>query len=270
LAPDRDPRELFATWLIAPDNAWFTRNIVNRVWSWLLGRGIIQEPDDIRPDNPPSNPELLAFLERELVAARYDLKHIYRLILNSATYQLSSIAETDRPEAEINFAHYLVRPLEAEVLIDALCRVTGVTEQYSSQIPEPYTFMPEGQRAIALADGSITSSFLEAFGRPSRDTGLESERNSRPTAAERLHLLNSSHIQQKIEQSGTLRALIQPGGDPRQAITGLYLTILSRFPTDEELRIAGTYSPSAGGNRRAAGLDLAWALINSPEFLYRH
>ena len=97
LAADQDPREVFADWLIAPKNPWFARNIVNRVWSWLLGRGIIHEPDDIRPDNPPRNPELLAYLEQELVASRYDLKHLYRLILNSRTYQLSSIPRGDEP-----------------------------------------------------------------------------------------------------------------------------------------------------------------------------
>ena len=174
LSPDRDPREVFADWLIAPENPWFARNVVNRVWSWLLGRGIIHEPDDIRPDNPPSNPELLAFLEKELITARYDLKHIYRLILNSKTYQLSSIRRSDSAEAAANFASYPLRRLEAEVLIDALNQITGTTEKYSSAIPEPFTFIPEDQRSIALADGSITSSFLEMFGRPARDTGLQS------------------------------------------------------------------------------------------------
>ena len=182
---------------------------MNRVWSWLLGRGIIHEPDDIRPDNPPSNPELLAYLERELVAAHYDLKHIFRLILNSNTYQLSSIPETDHPQGDANFSHYLPRRLEAEVLIDAICQITGTTEKYSSPIPEPFTFIPENQRSIELADGSISSSFLEMFGRPARDTGLESERNNRPTAAQQLHLLNSSHIRRKIEQSPKLRELLQ-------------------------------------------------------------
>ena len=88
LSPGEDPRQAFADWLISPKNAWFARNIANRVWSWLLGRGIIHEPDDLRPDNPPSNPALLAWLERELITAHYDLKHLYRLILNSQTYQL--------------------------------------------------------------------------------------------------------------------------------------------------------------------------------------
>ena len=132
---------------------------------------------------------MLAFLEQELVASHYDLKHVYRLILNSRTYQLSSLAKSRRPAAEANFAYYPLRRLEAEVLIDALCQITGTTEKYSSAIPEPYTFLPEGHRAIAMPDGSITSSFLETFGRPPRDTGLESERNNRITAAQRLHLL---------------------------------------------------------------------------------
>ncbi|HEX2972772.1 MAG TPA: DUF1553 domain-containing protein, partial [Tepidisphaeraceae bacterium] len=204
LAPGQDPREAFADWLVDAPNPYFTRAIANRVWAWLLGRGIIHEPDDIRPDNPASNPELLALLQRELVASHYDLKHLYRLILNSRTYQLSSIAQSTHPEAAANFAYYPLRRLQAEVLIDALCQITGTHEKYSSLTPEPFTFMPDNQRAVALADGSITSSFLEMFGRPPRDTGLESERNDRPTAAQRLHLLNSSHIQRKIEQSRLL------------------------------------------------------------------
>jgi hypothetical protein len=270
LSPDQDPREVFANWLISPKNPWFARNIVNRIWSWLLGRGIIDEPDDIRPDNPPGNPELLAYLERELLASHYDLKHIYRLILNSNTYQLSSIPTTDKPEGEANFSHYPLRRLEAEVLIDALNQITGTTEKYSSAIPEPFTFIPENQRSIALADGSITSSFLEMFGRPPRDTGLESERSNRPTSDQRLHLLNSSHIQRKIEQSSRLRDLMQSRRKPREVTTELYLTILSRFPTDEELKIIEAYSKSRRENRREVAFDLAWALINSAEFLYRH
>ena len=124
------------------------------------------------------------------------------------TYQLSSIPRSDRPEAAANFASYPLRRLDAEVLIDAICETTGTTETYSSAIPEPYTYIPEDQRSIGLPDGSITSSFLELFGRPPRDTGLESERNNRPTAAQHLHMLNSSHVQRKIEQSPKFQYLI--------------------------------------------------------------
>ncbi|MGO9131251.1 MAG: DUF1553 domain-containing protein [Bryobacteraceae bacterium] len=270
LAPDRDPRQVFADWLIAPGNPWFARNIVNRVWSWLLGRGIIHEPDDIRPDNPPSNPELLAYLEREFIASQYDLNHLYRLILNSATYQLSSLPKTANPAAAANFAYYPLRRLDAEVLADALCQITGTTEKYSSAIPEPYTFIPEGLSSISLPDGSITSSFLVLFGRSPRDTGLESERNNRPSAAQRLHLLNSSHIQRKIAEGPNLQALIQGAKNPRALATALYLAILSRFPTDEEMKTVEAYSQSGAAKGREAAIDLAWALINSAEFLYRH
>ena len=228
---------MFADWLIDPKNPWFTRNIANRVWAWLVGRGIIHEPDDIRPDNPPSNPELLALLEQELIASHYDLKQLYRLILNSKTYQLSSVPKADSPEGDANFSHYPLRRVDAEVLIDALDKITGGTENYSSAIPEPFTYIPENLRSIALPDGSITSSFLDMFGRPSRDTGLESERNNRPTADQRLHLLNSSQIQRKIEQSPMIKNLVVAGKDPRDIATGMYLGILSRFPTEEELKI---------------------------------
>jgi hypothetical protein len=270
LSLGQDPREAFANWLLAPKNPWFARNIANRVWFWLLGRGVVHPPDDIRPDNPPVNPELLAFLEQELVASGYDLKHLCRLILNSATYQRSHISPTEDSRGEANFACYPLRRSEAEVLIDALCQITGTTEQYSSIIPEPYTFMPEDQRSVALADASITSPFLEKFGRSSRDTGLESDRSSRTTAAQRLHLLNSSHIRQKIEGGPKMQPLIHWSREKsEEAVSELYLTILSRFPTEEELEIVKTYSQTGSGRGRVLR-DLAWALINSPEFSFRH
>lgn len=268
LAPDQDPREAFADWLITPQNPWFTRAIANRAWSWLLDRGIIDEPDDIRPGNPPSNPALLAYLEQELISARYDLKSLFRLILNSRTYQLSSIPKSDSPEAAAHFAGYPLRRLDAEVLIDAINQITGGSEKYSSAIPEPYTFIPEDVRSIALPDGSISSAFLEMFGRPPRDTGMESERNRRVSADQCLHLLNSSHIQRKLEQSKLVQFQIRANQSPRQIVTGSYLTILSRFPTETELATAELYFQRNA--KRDAAIDLAWALINSPEFLYRH
>jgi hypothetical protein len=269
--PNKDPRRVFADWLITPDNPWFTRNVVNRIWSWLLGRGIIHEADDIRPDNPPSNPELLTYLEQELVKADYDLLHIYRLILNSGTYQQSSIPKSDHKDAEALFAYYPVRRLDAEVLIDALCWISGSKETYSSAIPEPFTFIPEDQRSITLADGSITSPFLEMFGRPARDTGREAERNNQPTDAQRLHLLNSSHIQKKIERSRRLRKLIASSKGKRNfLVRSIYLNILSRYPTENELDSAKAYFMTSGLSANQAAIDLVWALVNTKEFLYRH
>jgi len=271
IQPAEDPRVVFADWLITPDNPFFARNIVNRIWAWLLGRGLIHEPDDIRPDNPAVHPQVLTFLERELIKAGYDLRHIYRLILNSHTYQQSSIPCSDHPDAEALFACYPVRRLEAEVLIDALCSISGTQESYSSAVPEPFTFIPEENRSIELADGSITSQFLEMFGRPARDTGLESERNNQPTDEQRLHLLNSTHIQNKIERSGRLSALVRTAkADRRKLINIIYLNILSRWPTQEEISTVEKYFQTKGINPAAATNDLVWALINTKEFLYRH
>jgi hypothetical protein len=267
----QDPRRVFADWLITPDNPWFARNAVNRVWAWLLGRGIIDEPDDIRPDNPPANPALLAYLEQEFVATDYDLRHIYRLILNSRTYQQSSIPRCDPDQAARHFAVYPVRRLDAEVLIDALNDITGTRERYTSLIPEPYTYIPEEQRTIALADGSITSPFLELFGRPARDTGLVAERDNRPTDAQRLHLLNSSHIRRKIDNGPRLRRLARDArGDKALLIVSLYQLILSRDPTPTEQAVAQDYLSSASGKLDQRAHDLVWALINTKEFLYRH
>ncbi len=271
IEPNQDRRKVFADWLIAGENPWFARNIVNRIWSWLLGRGIIHEPDDIRKDNPAVYPELLEYLEKELVKSNYDLQHIYRLILNSRTYQQSSIVQSDNPDAEKLFACYLVRQLEAEVLADAICKITGSTEFYSSVIPEPFTFIPKHNRSIELADGSITSQFLEMFGRPSRDTGLESERNNQPTNAQRLHLLNSSHVQKKIERSNRLKKMLKMAKHNRKKLIRMaYMEIISRNPTQEEIDSILNYSKIKDINSWQAACDLIWALVNSKEFLYRH
>jgi hypothetical protein len=268
--PGQDPRGVFADWLIRPDNHAFNQAIANRVWSWFFGRGVVHEADDFRADNPPSNPELLAVLERELVAANYDLRKFFRVIVTSTTYQLSSLTRSDAPAAEANFAFYPMRRLDAEVLIDALNQITGTTEKYTSAIPEPFTFIPEDQRSIALPDGSITSTFLETFGRPGRDTGLEGERNNRITAPQRLYLLNSTHVRKKIEQGPKILALLKNRSGPREVVDALYYTILSRPPTDQERAALAAHAKAAGIDQRTVALDLAWALVNSAEFLHRH
>ncbi|MCO6455824.1 MAG: DUF1553 domain-containing protein [Pirellulaceae bacterium] len=261
----QDPRQVFAEWLIQDDNPWFARALANRVWYWLLGRGIVDPPDDVRLDNPASNPALLNQLAAKFAAADYDLRHLCRVILNSHAYQLSCIPATDDSRAAENFAYCLSRRLDAEVLIDAICQITGTTETYSSIIPEPFTFLPDNQRAICLPDGSITSTFLEMFGRPSRDTGLESERSSRLTAAQALHLLNSNHLRNKIKQGPGLQQLLAQASTGEARAELLYLAILSRRPTQSERYVADGLCESTAGAQ-----DLAWALINSDEFLFRH
>ena len=138
-------------------------------------------------------------------------------------------------------------------------------------MPEPFTFLPNMQRTIRLSDGTITSPFLEMFGRPARDTGLESERNLDPTDAQRLYLLNSTDVQQRIQRSPWLRRLMgQARKKPLSAIRPIYLAFLARDPTPAELSIASAYLSKRGRDPRQGILDLAWALINSKEFLFRH
>jgi hypothetical protein len=266
-----DPREAFADWLISSNNQWFARNIVNRIWGWTMGRGIINEVDDIRPDNPPASPLALACLQKELIKSNYDLHHIYRLIFDSRTYQQSSIPHNDDSDSKVQFAHYTARQLDAEVLLDALCWIGGEGEGYESPIPEPYTFIPKTQRTIALADGSITSQFLTIFGRSSRDYGLASERNAQPTGTQRLFLLNSSDVRRKIDGSKLLDSVRTAAKGNRPAIVrGIYEIVLSRFPTPAESATAEQYLKAKAPQPKQAASDLAWALINTKEFLNRH
>ncbi len=306
---DQDPRLMFADWLTAPDNPWFARCMVNRIWFWLMGRGLVQEPDDMRASNPPWSPELLDYLGRELVSHKYDLKHLYRLILNSSTYQASSLPNAWNASDEEGFSHYRARRLDAEVLLDAINQITGTGEKYTSSIPEPFTFLPDDQRAIELADGSIELPFLELFGRPPRNTSFESERTSLPSVFQAQHLLNSSHIQKKIERSPELKKLAAPSRkkpDPapsrnpkpdgkgrakaeNQVVGGLkkpfelksagenpglvdelYLRILSRLPREQERQAAREYLADSKRSPSEAVCDLAWALINTTEFLVKH
>lgn len=273
-----DPRQVFADWLIREDNPWFARTAVNRAWFWLVGRGIVHEPDDLRADNPPVNPQLLAYLESEFVHAKYDLKHLYRLILNSRTYQQSCVpaggseASGERlSEVQRRFGCYIVRRMEAETLCDAIDGLFGRGDGYVSPIPEPFTFLPSYLRAYQLADGSITSTFLELFGRPTRDTGLESERGLDSTARQRLYLLNSSHMQRKIERSAVVREWVNRSrNDDGKLVESIYLGVLSRRPTAEEVDAARRYIKATREGRAAAAIDLTWALVNSREFLFRH
>jgi hypothetical protein len=270
ISPDRDPREMFADWLIRPENPWFAKAIVNRTWAWVMGRGIIHEPDDIRPDNPPSNPKLLAYLEKEFVAGGYDLKRLKRQIFTSTTYQFSSVLRFKGPEARANFASYLLRRVEAEVLIDALNNITGSSDLYTSAVPEPFSYIPSEMTAVELADGSVTSSFLTLFGRSARATGMEAERINELASPQWLHMLNSATLQNKLQNGPKLRALLFSRTKPEEIAERLYLTILSRLPTEADLKDVKEYSKSQSTRGRDAWIDLAWALINSPEFLLRH
>ena len=271
VAPGADPRIVFADWLVSPGNRWFSRAAVNRTWAWIFGRGVVHEPDDLRADNPPSVQGLLEYLAQEFSAGGYDQKKLLRLILNSRVYQLSPVPKSADPRAAAMFASYPVRRLEAEVLLDSLCVLTGTMEGYNSPIPEPFTFIPASARSVNLADASITSSFLEMFGRSQRESGMIMERNNKISDAQRLHLLNSSQVQQKIENSWRLKNLLQgKRGDPSKVVRAVWLAVLSRPPLPEEEREALSNGFAGKQEARQAIDDLVWALVNSKEYLYRH
>lgn len=269
--PGEDPREKFAAWLTAPENPWFAKNIVNRIWFWLLGRGIVHEPDDLRSTNPPENPELLDYLAQELVAQKYDLKHVYRLILNSRTYQRSARTSATNVHDVAHFSHYYVKRLGAEMLLDAIGQVTQRWDTYRSIIPEPFVVLPEGFRATHLADGSMSLPFLELFGRPPRDTAYESDRDLTLSLRQTLHLLNSSDVQNKINTSPRLKRLAKEVPDDAQAIEEIYLATLCRLPTDEERAKIADYRSGKGKNvpeaLRTAKKETAAALATVTEEL---
>ena len=286
---NRDPREIFADWLIRPENRAFNRNFANRVWYWLFGYGIVQESDNFRTDNPAICPELLDYLADELVKSRYDVRYLYRLILNSRTYQQSSLQKEYNPDAERNFAVYPIRRLDAEVLQDAFIQIFQLQVTYMSEVPEPYSYLPAQLQTVELPDASITSSFLEMFGRSTRDTGTEIDRNNDVTASQELFFINSNEINQWVKRVAT-RML---GGNPNQKGKGqwqkgqnagqnagqgqlnalggqfLWLSILSRYPTEGE-KATFERELAQSKNRFKTLEDVIWTLINSKEFLCRH
>ena len=229
-----DPRAKFADWLISPQNPWFAKNIVNRIWFWLLGRGIVHEADDWRPTNPPENPELLQYLQEELVNNKYDLKHIFRLILNSRTYQLSSQPNPGNQKDFAHFSHYRVKRLGAEQLLDAVSQVTENWESFRNAVAAPIVTLPLGHRATQIPDGSTESPFLKLFGRAPRDASFESQRDSTPSLRQSLYLVNSDQFQAKVVNSPRIKRLIQEKKSDAEAIEELYFVTLARAPTEKE------------------------------------
>ena len=184
-----DRRQYFADWLVSPENPFFARAMVNRVWKNFMGRGLVEAVDDIREANPASNPALLAALTRDFVEHRFDLKQLARTIMNSTTYQLTS-TPTATNAADLKYhSHYVAKRLPAEVILDAIGQVTGVRDAFPG--------FP-GRRALQLPDATVDSYFLTAFGRPSRVTAADSERQQEPSITQALHVINGDTINKKL------------------------------------------------------------------------
>ena len=257
-----DPREDLAKWIASPENPYFARHMANRVWCWLLGRGIVHEPDDFRSTNPPSNVELLDYLGEEFVKSGYDMRHIFRIVLNSRTYQLSSTPNKWNKEDRIHFSYYRLKRLSAEQLADAISNITGVQQKYSG--------LPLGTRATQLPDISMRSEFLDLFGRPKRATPVESERTSVTHIGQSLEMISSEYLAGKLRSnSGWAAKLASSSMSPEEVLDEVYLASISRYPTQQEKDVI-LAEPITAEKRREKFEDLLWVLLNTKEFLFNH
>jgi hypothetical protein len=267
----RDRREYFAEWLTSQENPYFARALVNRVWRNFMGQGLIEPVDDMRNSNPPSNEELLNALVKDFVRGGFDVNHLIRTIMNSATYQTSSLANPYNVQDEKYASHYLIRRLPAEVLLDALSQVT--------EVPEKFEGYPLGMRALQLPDTAVQNYFLTAFGRPPREQTRESERTSVPTITQALHAINGGTLNNKLRATGSAAdMLLKLEMADDQVVDYVFLAALSRHPTERERRaivenLTATWRNAAGSSadpRRAALEDLMWAVLTSKEFMFNH
>lgn len=259
--PGGDRRKLLADWMTAPDNPWLARSLVNRVWAHFLGRGLIEPVDDVRLTNPATNPELLDALAQDFIQKKYDFRDLIRTIAASRVYQHSAHPHPANERDQQNYSRALFKRLDAEVLFDALCQVTGVTEKFDG--------VPTGARAIELWDSAVPHYFLKIFGRPVRATACECERNAEPSVAQVLHVLNSPEIHAKLTHAGgRIARLVREIPDDGRLAEELFLTVFSRFPTETERQAALAYFQ--GRARREAAEDLTWSMLNTTEFLLNH
>lgn len=262
-SPAGDRRLALAAWLASPSNPWFARNIANRTWAHFVGRGLVEPVDDVRLTNPPSNPALLDALAQQLIDNRFDLQSLIRVITASRTYQLSSQTNATNRHDEQNYSRALLRPLPAEVLLDAVCQATGV--------PEKFEGIPRGPRAVQLWDSNVPHEFLKTFGRPSRVTACQCERISEPNVAQVLKVMNSPAIQAKLSHAdGTVARWARSSLTENQLVEEAYLTFFSRLPETTERKAATDFLSRSSANRQPALEDLAWSLLNTTEFVFQH
>ncbi len=265
-----DARVELWNWMRAPDNPFFAPAFVNRLWHHYFGTGIVDPPDDFNQGNPPSNPQLLGWLAKELVDHKFDIQHVHRLILNSRTYQLSWEPNDSNRLDKRNFSHSQLRRMPAEVLIDAIADVTGVANNFG-RLPKDYPHRAVGQAMPSLRYGSTRGGYpMKIFGRPDREKTCDCERSNEPSVAQALYLINDQEVLTKLDDAkGRLPQLLKSIDDDRELIAELYLAALSRFPTDEELRMQLEYVSAAPS--RAAGMkDVLWTLLNVREFVFNH
>jgi hypothetical protein len=261
LPDNTNRREAFANWITSKDNPFFAKSMANRLWSYFLGKGIIDPVDDIRASNPPSNEALLNALTKDFKDHDFDVRHLIRTIVNSRVYQASIATNEWNQTDNTNFSHAIPRRLNAEQLMDALSQATGVRPSF----PE----VPADTTAQEFPDPHVgKDGFLDLFGRPPRESPGESERKTDLSLPQALNLVNGKTISDAIaDPDGRVAKTLIQGATDRVLLEDLYLATLSREPTSNELDQGMTYLHGNGG-RASRAQDLLWALVNSKAFLY--
>ncbi|MFM8378674.1 MAG: DUF1553 domain-containing protein, partial [Planctomycetia bacterium] len=272
-----DRREPLAAWLTSPDNPYFTRAIVNRVWANFFSLGLVEPVDDLRTTNPASNETLLAALCEFTVEHGYDLKALMRLILLSETYARSSVALPENRDDRRWFARAYPKRLMAEVLSDAIVDVTGVHDKYTESVMnDGSTSKVEGYgddtRAVELKDSTIKNYFLDTFGRNAREITCECERSNQPSLVQVLHLSNGSTLNDKLAaKEGRVTQILATDPSPAKLVEEAWLLTLSRKPTDAERKpLEEMIAQAPPQEKRQVVEDMYWSLLTSREFLFRH
>jgi hypothetical protein len=252
--------ERLADWCVSPENPYFAKATVNRLWSHYLGRGVVHPVDDMRATTPPAVPGLLDALAKDFVAHRYDIKHTIRVILNSRAYQTSSEVNATNALDDKFFSHFYPRPMSSQVLLDVMNQATGTTERFGD-FPTDYKVVK-----LTLPVGSY---FLDTFGRSHREFLAELEPKVEPTLVQTLHILNSPYVEDKVKTSeGTVSRLLRDKTVTDEALVkALYLHTFCRPPSEKEKKVALAYLKKSP-KRDEAAQDLMWALISAREFYF--
>jgi hypothetical protein len=257
----KDRRVVLAEWLASPENPYFAKNLANVVWAHFFGQGIINEVDDVRISNPASNQELLDELGKKFTAYNYDFKKLVKDLCTSAAYQRSTQPTATNAGDSRNFARGAIRRIRAETLLDCITQVTGTKDKFSG--------LPQGARAVQIADGSTSTYFLSTFGRATRESVCSCEVRLEPTLSQSLHLLNGDTVGPKVAAGGLIAKMQQEKKTNAQVIEAIYLRCLSRSPTADE-RAKLEQLIAAGKDPRVALEDVFWAVMNSREFMFNH
>tara|TARA_B100000029_G_scaffold516424_1_gene629718 strand:- start:3247 stop:6015 length:2769 start_codon:yes stop_codon:yes gene_type:complete len=263
-APDtagKDRRVMVANWLASDKNPYFARNLANIVWAHFMGKGIINEVDDVRVSNPPVNEPLLAELATKFSGYKYDFKKLVRDICVSRTYQLATQTNKTNEKDGTNFSHGALRRMRAEVLFDSISQVTDTKNKFGG--------LPLGARAVQIANGNTSNYFLTTFGRAKRESVCACEVKMEPNLSQALHLLNGDTVNSKIKSGNVLGKLADKGLSPDQIINELYVRCVSRLPTDKEKQTIKAILDTEK-DKTSVLEDVFWSLLNSREFLFNH